>query len=240
MIRFLNVYFPSRTIFLGVSEACLVAFSFLLATIASIGVSDAAVVTLLRDEQGFLNILVVAAAFIICMYYFDLYNSAVLNNPREVLTRLVQTEGTVCVLLACLYYLYPPLGMGRRIFLGGFFLVATLLFVWRFLFFWLNALPRFAERALILGDGPLAVPLLAELKSHPELGIRVVGQLNMLKNGNGGTVDDSSEEQVKALMNLVEVHQPDRIIIAFGERRGKLPVEALLYKEQRRSCPGGQ
>lgn len=226
MIRLLNVYFPSRTIFLGVSEACLVALSFLLATVASIGANDAAIV--LRDEQGFLNILVVAAAFILCMYYFDLYSSAVLNNPREVLTRLVQTQGTVCVLLACLYYLYPPLGMGRRIFLGGFVLGVTLLFVWRFLFFWLNALPRFAERALILGDGPLAGPLLAELQSHPELGIRVVGQLSILKNGNGGTAQDSSEEQVKALMNLVEIHQPDRIIITFGERRGKLPVEALL------------
>jgi exopolysaccharide biosynthesis polyprenyl glycosylphosphotransferase len=226
LIRFLNVYFPSRTIFLGVSEACLVTVSFLLATVASIGVNDAAVV--LKDEQGFFNILVVASAFIICMYYFDLYSSVILNNPREVLTRLVQTQGTVCVLLACLYYLYPPLGMGRRIFLGGFILGATLLFVWRFLFFWLNALLRFAERTLILGDGPLAGPLLTELQSHPELGIRVVGQLNMVKNGNGGTVHDSHEEQVKALMNLVEIHQPHRIIIAFGERRGKLPVEALL------------
>lgn len=183
---------------------------------------------MLRDEQGFFNILVVAAAFIICMYYFDLYSSAILNNPREVLTRLVQTQGTVCVLLACLYYVYPPLGMSRGIFLGGLLLVATLLFVWRYLFFWLNALPRFAERALILGDGPLAGPLVAELQSHPELGIRAVGQLSMLKNGDSDPAQNSSEEQVKALMNLVEIHQPDRIIIAFGERRGKLPVEALL------------
>jgi exopolysaccharide biosynthesis polyprenyl glycosylphosphotransferase len=29
-------------------------------------------------------------------------------------------------------------------------------------------------------------------------------------------------------MNLVKVHRPNRIIVAFGERRGKLPVEALL------------
>ena len=226
MIRLLNVHFPSRTIFLGVSEACLIALSFLVATIAWIGGNNAAV--MLTDEQGFFNILVIAAAFITCMYYFDLYNSAVLNNPREVLTRLIQMQGTVCVLLACLYYLYPPVRMGRGIFLSGFVLVAVLLIVWRYLFFLLNSLPRFADRALILGDGPLAGPLFSEFQSHPELGIRVVGQLNTLKNGDGGLSQESTVEQVKALMNLVEVHEPDRIIVAFGERRGKLPVEALL------------
>ena len=218
MIRLLNVHFPSRTIFLGVSEACLIALSFLVATIAWIGGNNAAV--MLTDEQGFFNILVIAAAFITCMYYFDLYNSAVLNNPREVLTRLIQMQGTVCVLLACLYYLYPPVRMGRGIFLSGFVLVAVLLIAWRYLFFLLNSLPRFADRALILGDGPLAGPLFSEFQSHPELGIRVVGQLNTLKNGDGGLSQESTVEPGKALMNLVEVHEPDRIIVAFGERRG--------------------
>jgi exopolysaccharide biosynthesis polyprenyl glycosylphosphotransferase len=92
----------------------------------------------------------------------------------------------------------------------------------------LNSLPQFADRALILGDGPLAGPLFSEFQSHPELGVRVVGQLNILKSGEGGLAQASSEEQVKALMNLVEVHEPNRIIVAFGERRGRLPIEALL------------
>ena len=226
MIRFLNVYFPFRTIFLGVTEACLVALCFLIATVARIGASDAAV--MLSDEQGFISILVVAAVFITCMYYFDLYNPMVLNNLRDVLTRMIPMQGTVCVLLACLYYLYPPLKMGRGVFIGGFVLVAMLLLVWRYLFFLLNALPQFAERALILGNGPLAGPLLAEIRAHPELGIRVVGQLNALESGANDLARDSSEEQAEVLKNLVKVHHPNRIIVAFGERRGKLPVEALL------------
>ncbi len=226
MIRFLNVYFPARTIFLGVTEACLVALSFLVAMVARIGANDA--VVMLSDEQGFFSILVIAAVFITCMYYFDLYSPTVLNNLRDVLTRMIPMQGTVCVLLACLYYLYPPLSMGRSIFLGGFVLVAMLLLVWRYLFFLLNTLPRFAERALILGDGPLAAPLLAELQSHPELGIRVVGQLSMNKSGNRGVTQDSTEEQAEALLNSIKVHDPDRVIVAFGDRRGRLPVEALL------------
>jgi sugar transferase (PEP-CTERM system associated) len=226
LIRLLNAHFPSRTIFLGVSEVCLVAAAFLAATFVWFGANDATIV--LSYEQGFLKILVVAAVFMMCMYYFDLYSSPVLNNPREVQTRMIQMQGTVCILLGGLYYLYPPLRIGRGIFLSGFVLVAMLLFGWRRLFLLLNTLPRFAEPTLILGDGPLAGPLLAELRSHPELGIRVVGQLKMAKNGEGSPAQDSSEERIEALMSSVEAYKPDRIIIALGERRGTLPVEALL------------
>jgi exopolysaccharide biosynthesis polyprenyl glycosylphosphotransferase len=226
LIRLLNVYFPSRTIFLGVSEACLIAVAFLVATVAWFGANDATIV--LSYEQGFLKILVVATVFITCMYYFDLYSYPVLNNPREVLTRMIQTQGTVCVLLAGLYYLYPPVRMGRGIFLSGLVLVAMLLLLWRRLFLLLNTLPRFAEPTLILGDGPLAGLLLAELRSHPELGIRVVGQLNMSRGGDDGLAQGSNEERLESFLNMVKVYEPDRIIVALGERRGTLPVEALL------------
>jgi sugar transferase (PEP-CTERM system associated) len=162
------------------------------------------------------------------MYYFDLYDSSILSNRREVLSRLVQVLGTMFILLAVVYYFYPPLELGRGIILIGLLIVVILLVLSRELFSVLNASPRFAERTLILGDGPLAGPLLAELRSHPELGIRVVGQLNMPTSGDGGFAQGSIEEQREALTNLAKSYEPDRIIVALGERRGKLPVEALL------------
>ena len=108
MIRLLNAYFPTRTLFLGISEACLVVIAFVGATIVRLGANDAAVV--LSYEQGFLKIIVVSAAFVACMYYFDLYDSSIMNNRREVLTRMIQVQGTLCVLLAGLYFVFPPLG----------------------------------------------------------------------------------------------------------------------------------
>jgi sugar transferase (PEP-CTERM system associated) len=231
LIRLLHAYFPARTLFLGISEACLVALAFVAATIARLGTNDASL--MLNYEQGFLKILVVSAAFIICMYYFDLYDSSILTNYREVITRVIQVLGTVCILLAVLYYLYPPLELGRGIFLIGFIFVATLLLFWRRLFLKLNALPRFAERALILGDGPLAESLASELQSRSELGIRLVGQLKSLENGNGKLTLTSTEEQLDEFLHSVEPYRPDRIIVAMGDRRGKLPVEALLQLKSR-------
>jgi sugar transferase (PEP-CTERM system associated) len=224
LIRLLHAYFPTRTVFLGISEACLVALAFVAATIARLGPSDATL--MLGYEQGALKILLVSAAFMICMYYFDLYDSSILSNRREVLSRLVGVLGTVCVVLAVLYYLYPPLELGRGIFAIGFILVAGVLLLWRKIFSAINSQPQFAERALIFGDGPLATCLLRELESRPELGLRVVGHVLAERSESAG--DPLEAVACEELSRAVKVHRVNRIVVAMGDRRGKLPVELLL------------
>lgn len=239
MVRLLNAYFPSRTIFLGVSEACLVALAFLAATVLWFGADDAGVV--LSYEQGFLKIVIVAAVFITCMYYFDLYDSSVLSNRREVLSRMIQVPGTMCILLAILYYLYPPLKLGRGIILIGLVFVVVFLTLWRGLFLALNGRPQFAERTMIFGDEPSASRLLRELKSRPELGLRVVGRILPSDNGSYelswehpiGTATSEgliTHEDFPAAIDLQKVH---RIIVALDDRRGRLPVELLLSMKSR-------
>jgi exopolysaccharide biosynthesis polyprenyl glycosylphosphotransferase len=227
LIRLLNAYFPARTFFLGISEACLVAAAFVVAIVARLGTNDAAI--MISYELGMYKILAVATAFVACMYYFDLYDSAILNNQREVLTRMIQMQGTVCIVLAGIYYVYPPLQLGRGVFLIGFVLVTILLLIWRRLFFMWNSLPQFADRTLILGDDSLAKSLVLELRARPEFGMRVVGQLESSENAERV----SSEEQVESLLSRVKPYQPDRIIVGLSERRGKTPVEDLLQLKGR-------
>ena len=231
VIRLFNTSFPSRTVFLGISEAGLVVLAFLAAMLARLGTDDASIQ--LSYEQGLLKISVIAAAFIVCMYYFDLYDSAVLGNRREVLARLIQVSGSASALLAFIYYVYPPLKLGRGILLIGLLLVGLFLFLWRRLFLAVNAMPQLAERALVLGDGPLADPLVRELQSRPELGLRIVCQLSSGDKDRRLPVDAKPGEQSGAqlqqsLKSAVNDYRIHRIIVAMGDRRGKLPVELLL------------
>ncbi len=214
MIRLLHAYFPRRTFLLGVSEALLVTVAFVIAAIALLGANNASL--MLSHQRGFFKILLVSAAFITCVYCFDLYDTSILSNRREVLGRMIRVLGTAYFLLAVLYHFYPPLHLGRGIFLLGFILVAILLLLWRHLFMAVSTLPRFAKRALILGDGKLAESLRIELGSRSELGIRVVGQLT------GQT-----------FLSRVASCQPDSVIIALGDWRGSLPVETLLRLKNR-------
>jgi sugar transferase (PEP-CTERM system associated) len=239
VIRLLNAYFPARTVFLGVSEACLIALAFLAATITRLGSNDATL--MLSYEQGFFKILIVAGAFIICMYYFDLYDSSILRNRREVVTRLIQVLGTATIVLAVLYYAYPPLELGRGIFLIGVGFAAVILFLWRRAFLFIITVPRFADRALIFGDGPLASPLIHEFTSRPELGLRVIGQFSAtdpVDNENVFAYSNSVGQPTALLADhelwrAVQSQRVNHIIVAMGDRRGRLPVGLLLWLKSR-------
>lgn len=238
MIRLLNAYFPKRTLFLGISEICLVAVAFVAAAVARLGSGDA--IVLLSYPRGILKLLVVSAAVVAFMYYFDLYESSVLGHQREVVTRLVQVLGTVYALLAVLYYLYPPVELGRGILQIGFVLVAILLCLWRKLFSIVNSRTQFAERTLLLGQGPLVEPLLREFESRPELGVRIVSGELVGSNGNnrvhcscalpGGRVGTMTGQDLSHALKRLRVN---RIIVAMGDRRGTLPVELLLSLKSR-------
>src|ERR1700737_3837716 len=230
MIRLLNAYFPRRILFLGISETCLVVLAFIAAAIARLGTTDASL--MLFYEQGLAKIFVLSGAFIVCMYYFDLYDSSILSNKREVLTRLVQVVGTVSIVLALLYYLYPPLELGAGIFIMGLVIVAIFFVLWRRLFSAVNGRPQFAERAVIFGDARVGELLLDEVRTRPELGLRILARISedAEPSVEAGNIRDSL---CTDLTRFVESQRVNRIILAMRERRGKLPVQQLLRLKNR-------
>ena len=177
-----------------------------------------------------------SVAIVTCMHYFDLYDTSVLTNQREVLIRLTQALGTVYSFSVLVYYFYPPLELGRGIFVIGLIFAALLLFFWRGLFSKINSVPEFADRALIFGEGPLADLIETEFESRPELGLRVVGRVLPTENGNRHNGYQPSEfpcdpretETADDLSNTVKLLRATRIVVAMGDRRGKLPVDVLL------------
>ena len=224
---------------LGISEACLISLALVASALARLGAGEASF--MLTYQYGALKILFVAVALLTCMYYFDLYDSTIVSNRREAPVRLVQVMGVAYLALGVVYYLYPPVKLGRGIFHLGFLFVGLLLLLWRGLFSIINSTQRLAERVLILGEGSLAASLLHEIESRPELGIRIAGREEMLGNGNrpgnqerGGLPITLS--QTSFFENLA-VSRPirgvDRIVVAVEERRGKLPVDLLLSLKNR-------
>jgi sugar transferase (PEP-CTERM system associated) len=234
LIRLLHAYFPKRTLFLGVSEACLVSLAFITATVTRLGAGGAGDV--FAYQHGSLKILAMGIAIVVCMHYFDLYDTSILCNRREVPIRIIQTLGTVYCLSVFLYYLYPPLQLGRGIFVIGLAFTALLLLFWRRVFSKINSVPEFADRALIFGEGPLADLLEAEFESRPELGLRVVGRVAPAQNGNRHPSNQTGEfqsdprpaETADDLAGTVKLLRVTSIVVAMGDRRGKLPVDVLL------------
>jgi len=198
--------------------------AFALATLVRLGPEGYLV---LQYEYGLAKIGIVCVVSLLCIHYYDLYDSVVLTSRREVFTRLVQAFGTLTLLLAALYYAVPQLRLGQGIFIWGVAFLLVFLFGWRLAFLRLNSIDSLAARSLLLGSGSLAVSLAEEIGRRPELGLLLVGWVD----------DGSSDTAINGLPRLSglnDVHQcaerwrVNRIIVALGERRGRLPLEQLL------------
>jgi len=230
VIRFLNAYFPARTVLLGATEAVLTAAAFLLAIVAAMGPFDAHM--FIGYEQGGARVAVVVGVFVLCMYYFDLYDSTVLRSQREVFIRLIQVFGAVCIILACVYTLFPAMRLQQSVFVAGALSAALVTALWRRLFSFVNTWPAFMERVLVLGDGVLAQGLLKEIDERSELGIKVVAHISEDQDWSSWQTPGmpAFAAEIDRVTRVLRVH---RIIVSMKERRGRLPVESLLELKKR-------
>ncbi len=228
MIRLFNAYFPTRTLLLTVTEALLVTLGFVISVVLWAGTAFDANVYLLY-ENGLARIGLLVGVFVVLMYYFDLYDSIVLSNRREVVTRLVGVLGCSFVSLSVLYYVFPELRLAGSPLWTGVGIVGVTVPAWRKLFFVLNRSPRFSERAILYGDGPLATPLMEEIGNRAELGVRVVGFIGQTTETVVGIPRFDEDD----LEEVVEQRNVRRIVVTMGDRRGKLKVEKLLRLKTR-------
>jgi sugar transferase (PEP-CTERM system associated) len=228
MIRLFNAYFPTRTLLLTVTEALLVTLGFVVAVVFWAGTAMDANIYLLY-ENGIGRIGLVVGVFLLLMYYFDLYDSIVLSNRREVVTRLVGVLGCSFVTLSVLYYAFPEIRLAGTTLWLGVAIVGTTVPAWRKLFFVMNRSARFSERAILYGDGPLARPLMEEIGCRSDLGVRVVGFVGPETD----LVRGISRYQEDDLEDMVVEHGVRRVVITMGDRRGKMQVQKLLRLKTR-------
>jgi sugar transferase (PEP-CTERM system associated) len=228
MFRFLGQYVPIKSVALAVSETGLIVAGLLLASWVR-----------LREPgslDGFLSqpllpakIATVVVVCLICFYYNDLYDLQVVSRRAELLIRLLQSLGVASLILAVLYLTVPNMTLGRGIASLAAILVTVLLTGWRLIVDLGGSLFRPTYRLLIAGTGSTGVRLVREIVAHPELNFKVVGFLDE-KGENVGKplVNPGIVGGVAEIETFVEREHVDRVILAFAERRGRMPVPELL------------
>jgi sugar transferase (PEP-CTERM system associated) len=220
MVRLFNVYLPVRTVLLAGGEAIVVCLSFLLAALIRFGNES---VLVLGYESGFYKILAITGVSVLCLYYFDLYDLQRLRSKGEVYFRVLIVLGTLSLLLAVVSYWWPELTLGGGVFLLGLMILTVGLLGWRSGYLWLLTRPYLRERVYVLGSGTRAMRLVEALRTRTELGMEVIGWA-------GAMGDDSMNREMLAdtLSSLKNRRAVDRVIVAMGDRRGKMPVDELL------------
>ena len=222
MIRFLNVYYPARTVLLLICEAGIVAGCFLLATFLSLHESTW---TVLNRDYGYFKIAAITVLSLMISYYLDLYEPQIVAGRSQIYFRILLVLGFDCFLISALIYFYEPLSIGRgHVYALGIAILTPVLIVWRLGYDWLVSLPWLRERVYVLGGGGLAQSIVDTIHARKDLGMEVVEWRPV-----DGDTAERKRYWIDTLNRLVAQKKPvGRIIVAMEAHRGELPVEELL------------
>jgi sugar transferase (PEP-CTERM system associated) len=173
------------------------------------------------------KIALVTALCQLCFYYNDLYDLNVVQSNRELVVRLLQATGAAAIVLAAACVAVPSLILDPGTFVTalGVFVVAVL--TWRITFNHLAHDPHLEERVLILGTGHTARRIAQQIGTQQDFAYRLVGFVQDRE-------DDIVVRQhdilggVNDIDRLVDDRKVDRIVVGLSDRRGHLPIAALL------------
>ena len=230
VIRISHTALPARTLLLGLTEAAVAYLALVVAAAVRVGNARA----LIPDhESGGIRLFIVCVLCPLCFYYYDLYDFQLFRDTAGVLCRILQAVGTVSILLAILYYLSPSLRIQARQFVPGVVLLGFWLAVWRKLFSAFSNSPGHAERVIVLGDGPLALPLAKEIENRPELGLHLVGIVSPAEEPARIARHVNKIGEVGELEEIAAREKIGRVFVAMRDLRGALPLETLFALKAR-------
>ncbi len=183
------------------------------------------------DAVGWIGLiakaLIMSLGCVAALYYHDLYNLRHVRNFHAFLTRMPRLIlAAVPVGIVFSYALFPEGRVPMSLALFTLLLSVAAVVLVRAVSYRLMQSPPFVERVLIVGNTPLVAALTAELESRPTC--RVVGIVGSARNGDVARLQPPLLGPKEQLSRIVAHAQPDRIIVALAERRGRLPVQALL------------
>jgi sugar transferase (PEP-CTERM system associated) len=163
------------------------------------------------------------------MYYADLYDLRAALHGSKLFLQVFQSLAAAAVVLAVLFYLMPSMVLGRGVLLLSMGCIVGVISGWRLFFQWLLTMRQLTMKILIVGTGEEARRVARELLDRRSLGYEITGFIDDDPAKLGVSIVNprviGNSEQ---LPEIVEQERVDKIVIALPDRRGKLPLEALL------------
>ena len=197
---------------------------------------------LLLDELGMPAVvapaLAISGCYLASSYFSELYPPRALRDGRTSARRTVHLLGLAVLLLGARYALLSGAKLNAPWLLSTFLLVLGLVLPLRAVSQGMVARGT-VQRVLILGTGPLARKIVEGIEVAATPHYSVVGMVH--DGGNAESPPPSPAWSpalptggLEEMERLIEELCPDRLVVALNERRGRLPVWALLS-----SCASG-
>lgn len=198
----------------------------LLTGLNAVGAESASHDLTLNRAVGFATVMTVAMAAL------GLYQARLREGFSGVVVRLFAAFVLGSVALAMLYYLFPPLKLGRGALSASLLVSLGLILVLRWVFLRVIDLDGLKRRVLILGAGERASSIMRALRRRADRrGFRVVAYADYPGWRRVPDIESSGVVVLNTSGELVDYalrHGVQEIVVAPDERRHELPLDDLL------------
>jgi sugar transferase (PEP-CTERM system associated) len=226
MLKIFKQYYPIRNIFFFVGESIFIVLSILLATWAISGFSLAFI-----SDANLPKAVLVSMVLQTCLYYNDLYEFKVSKTIKDLGLRLLEALGAAAILLAVIFFLFPETAMADGVLEASAIILLGVILSWRYIFALTLERGIFNQRIIIMGSGGLAQSIVKEIQAKKDCGYSI--SLIMYEEGDKNVwVDFETLAPIKeggnALNEKAKAAGVKKVVVALGEKRGRLPIRELL------------
>jgi sugar transferase (PEP-CTERM system associated) len=179
----------------------------------------------LSPEGLLYPILLIILVHMVVLYYHDLYVLRGTYSLKRLYVEVAQSVAIASALLFGSYYLIPALSVGRGVFLINMILLPQLLTGTRLIYLWMGRKEALVQRVALLGEADEIQEVWHRLENSDAY--RVVGCILTGDTESGHTPVRLGS--IENLRDLVAAHRVDCLIVAMRERRGRLPLQDLLF-----------
>src|SRR5712691_7086248 len=183
--------------------------------------------------QILVQALVLSVCCIIAFYYNDLYDLHIVRDFEMFVVRLVESLGVTFILTAFSYMLRPETNMTTGPFVSSVIVIVGILLPLRATTYTVMRRQAFCSRVVIVGANALVADLLRETKARPNAGLSILGIVDDRASGEPAILGVPVLGPITEISRILADCRPDRIVVALSERRGRLPVTALLEVKAR-------
>ena len=223
-----NRYISYRKIAFFLGEGALIFLSILLVNWLYKGTN----IFLIDLPESIMQGLIVTMVFQLCLYFFDLYDLGMTITIHETISRITQAFGFGCIVLAVIYYLLPFLQIPIVVFWTGYVILCLLIYCWRTAYYYILRRRLFVQDVIVIGTGNLASDISRIIEGKHDSVYRIaafVGSAEPEFNPNRAPVVPSLD----ALADMIEERKVQCIIVAPDDRRGTVPIQALVRQKLR-------
>ena len=161
------------------------------------------------------------------MLMLGLYQRDTWRSLRQTMVALTAAFVLSALIMALLFFLYPPVALWRSIFVSGLAVAFLAMVLVRLAFVGVLDLDMFKQRLLVLGAGQLAGRIAEAERGHRSRGFSEIIFVRMgTETAKVSPVRERGE--IASLRDFALEERIDEIVTALEERRGSLPIRDLL------------